>query len=70
MDKYHSHIKDLTEYINKADDIDRTFYRLKQQRPKIYSDNSSYTRTKGQGRSFAISNAMPNQKNNPNGFRD
>jgi len=64
MDEFHSDIKSLDEYIHKADDIDRTQYRLKQsERKKDANQNPEH------GRSYAIGSQVPSPKTDPEGYK-
>ena len=68
MDEFHSDIKTLDAYINKADDIDRTQLRLKQaERKDKDKDKDKESRTKG--RNYAIGSPIPSSKNDPDGYK-
>jgi hypothetical protein len=63
MDEFHSEIKDLDTYINKADDIDRIAQRLKNSKRKEKEP------TKEKGRSYALNSRIPSKKTDPDGYK-
>jgi hypothetical protein len=64
MDEFHGDIKSLDEYIHKADDIDRTQYRLKQAERK-----QDTGQTPEHGRSYAMGSPVPSPKTDPAGYK-
>jgi Retrotransposon gag protein len=64
MDEFHGDIKTLDEYIHKADDIDRTMYRLKQSERRKDANQSPE-----RGRSYAMGSQVPSPKTDPEGYK-
>ncbi|KFY70635.1 hypothetical protein V498_10290, partial [Pseudogymnoascus sp. VKM F-4517 (FW-2822)] len=60
MEENHGDIRDLDSYINKADDVDRALFRVKQLQK---SSNEST------GQSYGMGSNMPSAKNDPEGFK-
>ncbi|OAF58305.1 hypothetical protein VC83_06611 [Pseudogymnoascus destructans] len=60
MEENHGDIRDLDSYINKADDVDRALFRVKQLQK---SSNES------QGQNYGMGSNMPSAKNDPAGFK-
>jgi len=74
MEENHNDITDLRAYINKADDIDRALYRVKQlQKSRTFANDKnqakrpSSKRTKGQ--SYGLGGSVPNKKEDSNGYQ-
>jgi Retrotransposon gag protein len=69
MDEFHSDIKTLDAYINKADDIDRTQYKLKQAERKDERKDKEKESSKDKGRNYALGSSIPSPKNDPDGYK-
>ena len=71
IDKFHSDIRELDKYINKANDIDRTLFRLKQNECRRDREDTprSDRASPEQGRSYAIGSPIPSRKRDPEGFK-
>ena len=69
MDEFYGDIKSLDEYIRKADDIDRTLYKIKQSERKKESNEKSSGNSPEQGRSYAMNSAVPSPKRDPDGHK-
>jgi hypothetical protein len=61
MEENHGDIRDLDSYINKADDVNRALYRVKQ----LQKSNSN----ESQGQNYGIGSDIPSAKTDPSGHK-
>jgi len=73
MEENHGDIKTLQAYINKADDIDRSLFRVKQLKKSLTSldrtTNEKSLAKKPKGQNYGMSSPIPNPKTDPDGHR-